>query len=149
VLKRRRVAILEGPVGVAEPGFDIAVLRAGRQRFVAIVQTEVALGPDLGSARLQRLLRIEDEGKFLVINGNQQQGFLGHVTIDRGDGSDRLANESNRVVEGIAALLRDPFHLVVVLDTAGNRTRAPDDPAILVCEHRPDARQRLRFRDID
>ena len=149
VVEHGGVAILEDVVSGAESSLDVAALHAGRQRLVANVQTEVALRPDLNGAGLQRLLGIEDELEDFVIDRDQMQGFLGKVTIGGGDRRDRLPDVPHRIVEGVAALLRDLFHLVVVLHAAGNRARAPDDHAVLVREHRLDAGQRLGFRDVD
>ena len=66
--------------------------------------------------------------------------------FDGRDGRHRLADEAHRVVERVAALLRDLLDLVVVLLAAGDRAGAPDDRAVLVREDRLDARQRPRLR---
>ena len=80
----------------------------------------------------ERFLGIEHERQRLVVDRDQLQRFLGDMPVDRRDRGDRLANEPDRVVERVAAMLGDLLHVLVVLLAAGDRSGAPDDLAVLV-----------------
>src|SRR5438128_10439455 len=71
------------------------------------------------------------------------------MTINGGDGCNRLANEAHRVVENVPALFRYLFDVVVVLLPAGDAAGAKDDLAVLVRQNRLHAGKSKRLRSID
>ena len=77
--------------------------------------------------RLERLLGSRTNGSTSYSTVMSAQCLFGHVPVDGGHRSHRIADEPHGVVEEVAALLRDALDLVVVLLAAGDGTGAPDD----------------------
>ncbi len=149
VHERGRVAILEDPIRRREAFLDVPSLCANRHVLVPRVGRQVAFGPDLRGAGLERVLGIEHERQRLVVDRNQLQGLFGRVTIDRGDRRHRLADESHGIVERVPAVLRDLLDLFVVLRAAGNGPGAPEDRAVVVRDDRLHAGHGQRLRRVD
>jgi hypothetical protein len=98
---------------------------------------------------LQRVLVIEHEGEWFVVDDDQLQRFVCDVAIEGRHRGDRFANEPYRIVEGVPPLLRDLLDLIAVLLPTCDRSRAPHDLTVLVREDRLHARQGARLRDVD
>ena len=113
------------------------------------IEGNVAVGPDLGGAGLERFFLIEDEGEHFVIDGDVLQGFFGGVAIDGGYGGDGLTREADGIVKRIAALFGDLLDVLGVLASAGPRAGAEDVFAVLVGDDGFDAGQGLGLRGVD
>ncbi len=129
---------------------EVAAAHTDRRVLVARVRREIAFGPDLRSAGLQRLLLIEHERQRFVGDVDQLERVFRRMTIDSSDRGDRLADEAYGIVERTPSMLRDLLDLFLILRAAGDRSRTPDDvAAVFVREHCFHAGQRERFRRVD
>ncbi len=145
----RRISILEHAIRCPEPRSDVAHAPCHRSGFVAKVQAEIALGPDLGSPSLQCFFQIDHEWQLLPIDVDERQRFFGHVAIDRGYRGHRLADVAHRVVEHVADVLGDVLGSIAVLPAPGDRARAVDVLVGLVSHDGAHARKRLGSGDVD
>src|SRR5439155_3192157 len=127
---------------------DVAASLTDGLRFVAGVQRDVAVGPDLHVGP-DGVVVIEDERQQLVVDRDALQRLFGDLTIDGGDRSNGFPRETHRIVERVAALPGDLLDLVVVLLAAGNRSRPPHHVAVLVRDDRLHAGERTRPGHVD
>ena len=135
----RGIAILEHEIRCAKAFLDVSPPRSLRLRLVLSGEREIAFGPDLDGALLQRLLGLEHEAEDFVIDVDQSQCLFRHVPVHGRDGCHRIAHEAHGVVERITPVLRDFLDLIVVLLSARDPAGAPYDLAILVSEDCLDA----------
>jgi len=120
------VALLPGHVGKGVPD-------AGRR----LRQSPVGLhiGVQVRGVRAHGLFGVVDRGQFLVHNIDQQQGLVGGLPVDGGDGGHLLAHETHHV-------LGQHRHV----------DHAPADPGVGHVpsrDHGVHARQRLGLGDVD
>src|SRR5215831_14847715 len=71
------------------------------------------------------------------------------MPVDRGNCSNGITDETNRIIEDIATVFRDFLNVIVVLLAARYTTGSPDDFAVLMSENRLHAGKSHSFRRVD